>query len=211
MTVSPRLIKGGLVTLDPATGAVLRVLPMQYNPDTVTRSLTPKATGAVEGDRSEALRLIGPAVETLSLEAEIDLTDDLEHPGQVADGLHPQIAALEGLLNPTVQTLRGNESLASQGRLEIIPMQAPLTVLVWSRHRVVPVRITQLSVTEEAFDTLLNPIRARVTLSLRVLSVDDLGFEHRGGALFMTYLRNLERLSAPVRGSLGQLGVTVVS
>ena len=138
MTVSPRLIKGGLVTLDPATGAVLRVLPMQYNPDTVTRSLTPKATGAVEGDRSEALRLIGPAVETLSLEAEIDLTDDLEHPGQVADGLHPQIAALEGLLNPTVQTLRGNESLASQGRLEIIPMQAPLTVLVWSRHRVVP-------------------------------------------------------------------------
>lgn len=210
MTVSPRLLKGGLVTMNPTSGAVLRVLPMQYNPDTVTRSLTPKASGAVEGDRSEALRLTGPAVETINLEAELDLTDALEHPGEVANGLHPQLAALEGLINPTAAVLQANDLLSRQGQLEIVPMQTPLTVLVWSRQRVVPVRITQLSVTEEAFDPDLNPIRARVTLALRVLSVDDLGFDHRGGAIFVTYLRNLERLAAPVTGSLGQLGVTVV-
>lgn len=210
MTVSPRLLKGGLVTMDPGTGAVLRVLPLQYNPDTVTRSLTPKAAGTTEGDRSEALRLTGPATETLSLEAELDLTDALETGDRIASGLHPQLAALEVLLNPTAEALRTNDSLAGQGRLEIIPVQQPLTVLVWSRHRVVPVRITQLSITEEAFDVALNPIRAKVTLSLRVLTIDDLGFDHRGGAIFMTYLRNLERLASPVGGSLAQLGVTVV-
>jgi hypothetical protein len=210
MTVSPRVVKGGLVTMDPATGAVLRVLPLQYNPDAVTRSLTPKAAGTADGDRSEALRLTGPATETLSLEAELDLTDSLETGDRIASGLHPQLAALEVLLNPTSEALRTNDSLAGQGRLEIIPVQQPLTVLVWSRHRVVPVRITQLSITEEAFDVALNPIRAKVTLSLRVLTIDDLGFDHRGGAIFMTYLRNLERLASPVGGSLAQLGVTVV-
>jgi hypothetical protein len=210
MTISPRLLKGGLVTIDPTSGALLRVLALQYNPDTVTRSLTPKASGSAEGDRSEALRITGPAVETISIEAELDLTDALEHPDQVANGLHPQLATLESLVNPTAAALQANDVLSRQGQLEIIPMQSPLTVLVWSRQRVVPVRVTQLSVTEEAFDPDLNPIRARVTLALRVLSVDDLGFDQRGGALFMTYLRNLERLAAPVVGSLSQLGVTAV-
>lgn len=210
MTVSPRLIKGGLVTMDPATGAVLRVLPLQYNPDTVSRSLSPAAASTPDGDRSEALRLVGPATETVSLEAEFDLTDALETGHRIADGLHPQLAAFEVLLNPSAEALRTNDALARRGRLEIIPVQQPLTVLVWSRHRVLPVRLTQLSITEDAFDASLNPIRARVALSLRVLTIDDLGFDHRGGAIFMTYLRNLERLASPVGGTLANLGVTVV-
>jgi hypothetical protein len=74
-------------------------------------------------------------------------------------------------------------------------MQAPLALFVWSKSRIAPVRITEFSITEEAFDTALNPIRARVTLGLRVLSIDDLGFAHRGGSLFMSYLRNKEALA----------------
>jgi hypothetical protein len=92
--------------------------------------------------------------------------------------------------------------------LEVLPLEAPLTLFVWSRQRVVPVRVTDLSVTEEAFDAALNPIRAKVSISLRVLSVDDLGFDHRGGTLFMAYLRNKEALAgrvAPVE--LSTLGV----
>ena len=210
MSLAPRLVKGGLVTLDPRTGAVLKVLPLQYNPDTVTRSLTAKASGAADGDRSEALRLVGPATETMTLEAELDLTDALERGDGVADGLHPQLAALEALLQPSVEAFRRNNLRAAQGQLEIIPVQAPLTVLVWSRHRVVPVRLTQLSITEEAFDAALHPIRARVSLSLRVLTTDDLGVDHRGGAIYLAHLRNLERLAAGTGGTLGQLGVTVV-
>ena len=78
--------------------------------------------------------------------------------------------------------------MANAGTLEIIPLEQPLTLFVWSKSRVVPVRLTDFSITEEAFDPHLNPIRAKVSLGMRVLSVDDLGFEHPGGRMFMTYL-----------------------
>ena len=69
-------------------------------------------------------------------------------------------------------------------------------LIVWSRNRVAPVRVSEFSVTEEAFDPRLNPIRAKVSLSLRVLSTDDLGFAHRGGTIFISYLRAREALAA---------------
>ena len=75
-------------------------------------------------------------------------------------------------------------------------MESPLTLFVWSKQRIVPVRLTDLSITEEAFDPNLNPIRAKVSLGMRVLSVDDLGFDHKGGSLFMVYLQQKERLAA---------------
>jgi hypothetical protein len=70
------------------------------------------------------------------------------------------------------------------------------------------VRITEFSVTEEAFDAALNPIRAKVSLGLRVLSVDDLGFDHKGGGVFMSYLNAKEQLlgRAP-RAELSSLGI----
>ena len=76
--------------------------------------------------------------------------------------------------------------MANAGTLEIIPLEQPLTLFVWSKNRVVPVRLTDFSITEEAFDPNLNPIRAKVSLGMRVLNVDDLGFAHPGGRIFMT-------------------------
>jgi hypothetical protein len=70
------------------------------------------------------------------------------------------------------------------------------------------VRLTEFSVTEEAFDPDLNPIRAKVNLGLRVLTVNDLGFEDRGGNLFLDYHRQLERLAGLDRGSVDALGVS---
>ncbi|MER6187919.1 hypothetical protein [Streptomyces sp. NPDC001652] len=212
---SPRLLKGGIVQLDPHTAQVLRVIALQYNPDTVTRTLRAQAAGADGGDRSAALRLKGVAVETIRVEAELDATDRLERPGANADtvafGLHPQLAALESLVQPRAADLQTNENLAASGVLEILPAEAPLTLFVWSRQRVVPVRVTELTVTEEAFDAALNPIRARVGLGLRVLSVDDLGFGHRGGTLFMSHLRSKEALAARAgSAALSALGPQVV-
>jgi len=208
---SPRLIKGGLVLLDAETGAVLRVVPLQYNPDTLTRTLQVQATGET-GDRSEALRIKAPAVETFKLDAEIDLTDQLELPDQHRDaptlGLFPQLAALETILYPPTSRLEANNAMAQGGRLEILPVQAPLTLFIWSRNRIVPVRVTDFSVTEEAFDPTLNPVRAKVSLGMRVLSINDLGFSHRGGSLFMSYLRQKEQFAARGRGELTQLGIT---
>ena len=208
---SPRLVKGGIVVVDPTTAAVLRVITLQYNPETLTRTLQIQSSTGEGGDRSEALRLKGPAVETLKLDAEIDATDRLEtsDPVTVQSGLSPQLAALEMLLYPTVATLLANDSMASSGRLEILPMEAPLTLFVWSANRVVPVRITDFSITEEAFDAALNPVRAKISLGMRVLSVSDLGFEHKGGNLFMTYLRNKEQLAAMSQAApLSSLGIT---
>jgi hypothetical protein len=196
---SPRLVKGALVLVDPLSGAVRRTITLQYNPDSLARSLQIQGA-ATGGDRSEALRLQGPPVETIRLEAEIDATDQLENPRENPDtvtlGIHPQLAALEAIAYPSATTLVLNNVLASLGTIEIIPAEAPLTLFVWSAQRVLPVRITELSVTEEAFDPALNPIRAKVTLGMRVLTVDDLGFTHRGGSLFMAYVRAKERLVA---------------
>ena len=62
-------------------------------------------------------------------------------------------------------------------------------LFVWSANRVVPVRVTEFSITEEAFDPQLNPLRAKVSLGLRVMTTDDLGFDHRGAGVFLSYLR----------------------
>jgi hypothetical protein len=197
---SPRLAKGGIVTLDPASGRTLRVIALQYNPDTVTRTLQVQASGTEGSDKSQALRLKGTAVETVKVDLEIDATDRLEQPEQnpttVALGIHPQVAALELLVQPSSEALQANDALARSGVLEVLPVQAPLTLFVFGRSRVVPVRITDLSITEEAFDAALNPIRAKVSLGMRVLSVDDLGFDHRGGTLYMGHLRSREAMAA---------------
>jgi hypothetical protein len=209
--LSPRLLKGGLVQMDPGSGRVLRVIALQYNPDTLTRTLQVQATGDT-GDRSTALRLKGAAVETIKIEAEIDaaerLNDPASNPDVVKLGIHPELAALEELVQPRADDLQANNALAGAGVLEVLPLEAPLTLFVWSKQRVVPVRVTDLSITEEAFDVSLNPIRAKVSLSLRVLSVDDLGFQHRGGTLFMAYLRNREGLAGRAGAvELSALGV----
>ncbi|MBM4289443.1 MAG: hypothetical protein FJ135_15085 [Deltaproteobacteria bacterium] len=209
---SPRIVKGGIVLLDPETAMVQRIITLQYNPDTLSRTLQVQGVGGESGDRSQALRLKGPPVETIKLEAEIDATDQLEFPDNNADavqhGIAPQLAALETLIYPASSRLLSNNRLAQAGTLEIAPMEAPLSLFVWSRNRIVPVRLTDFSVTEEAFDPWLNPIRAKVSLGMRVLSVDDLGFSHKGGNVYLSYHQNKENLAARLKaGTFTTLGI----
>jgi hypothetical protein len=196
---SPKLIKGGIVLMDADSGAMLRIIALQYNPDTITRSLTAQSVALDSQNRSEPLRLKGPAVETFKLEAELDATDQLEFPDQnpvaVSVGLLPQLAALETIIYPSSQTILANHQLASQGTLEITSMEAPLALLVWSSNRIMPVRITELSVVEESFDPNLNPLRAKISLGLRVLSVDDFPWAHRGTGLYLAYQQQKEAMA----------------
>lgn len=207
---SPRVIKGGIVLIDPQSAAVQQVIALQYNPDTLTRRFESKSVEPGGQNRSDALRLKGPPVETISLEAELDATDQLEVSDRTAAelGLHPQLATLESLVYPTTAQLLASDALASAGMLEIAPMEAPLALFIWSRNRIVPVRVTEFSVTEEAFDPALNPIRAKVSLGLRVLSVDDLGFRHKGGSLYLAYQQQKEQLATRnATGALRTLGI----
>ena len=214
LSTSPKLIKGGLVVLDAASGTVKRTIALQYNPDSLTRSYQVQGAGGEGGsERAQPFRLKGPAVESIKLEAEIDATDALEHPEQNANtvqfGIAPQLAVLEGLVNPSTAELLALKAQSQSGTLEILPPEAPLVLFIWSASRVVPVRVTEFSVTEEAFDAALNPIRAKVSLGLRVMTTDDLGFDHRGGSIFINHLRTRETLAGKTgAASLQSLGLT---
>jgi hypothetical protein len=210
--ISPRLLKGGLVLVDPASATVQRVITLQYNPDTLSRTLQTQSVsaGSEGGTRAEALRLKGPPIETIKLDVEIDATDRMEagDTRTAQTGIQAQLAALETIVYPPADQLDASHALARGGALEIVPMQASLTLFVWSKTRILPVRITDFSITEEAFDPQLNPIRAKVSLGLRVLSVDDLGFDTRGGSLFMAYQRQKEQLARlSPSGGLSALGI----
>ena len=208
---SPKLIRSGLVLISPETGAVERIITLQYAPETLSRQLEAQSMQD-EADRSQPLRLAGPAKETISLEAAIDATDQLEFPRENAEvtesGIFPALSALETMLHPTSAQLERQNVQAAAGSFEISPAETPLALFVWSARRVVPVRLDSLQITEEFFDNNLNPIRAKVSLSLRVLSVDDLGFGHRGSGLFMAYLQSKEQLASKAfAGTLSALGV----
>lgn len=210
---SPRTLMGGFVLMDAEGKAVLRTIVFQYNPDTLSRTLTPRGAKIDAGDRLEGLRLIGPPVETIKFDIELDATDRLEKPASnpetVTNGIAPELAELEATLSPATADLISANQLAQTGTLEVLPMPSPLVLLVLGANRTMPVRITDFSIVEEAFDTQLNPIRARVSLNMRVLSIDDLAFGTKSAELFMAGATRREKLAGrkpPAVQSLGLKG-----
>ncbi|HET6940986.1 MAG TPA: hypothetical protein VFH89_02370 [Sphingomicrobium sp.] len=201
-------LNGGIVLIDPETAAAQRIIAFEINPDTVTRTFQVRGVAGEGGDRAEGLRLKGPPVETLKLEVQLDALIGSGNATIDEVGLHPQLAALELLVYPASTALAAENSKAASGTLEIAPAMGPLPLLVWGPKRIVPVRVTELSITEEEFDENLNPVRAKVSLGLRVLTVDDLGFSAKGGNLFMTHLVAREQLAgrAPA-ATFGALGI----
>lgn len=193
--ISPKLQHGSIIAIDQVSKQQTEI-KFQYNPDTLTRRLTAQ-TASGNYDRSEAFRLKGPPEETISLEIEIDATDKLETADNdtVQMGIYPRLATLELLLYPQSKVVIANETLANQGIIEIVPPEAPLTLFVWGTNRTLPVRLTSFSITEEAFDPNLNPIRARVSLDLTVLNYVDLGLPSDGGQIFMTYQKQREQMA----------------
>lgn len=185
---SPRTMKGAIVGLD-LVNPLASVIVFQYNPDTLTRSLQAQAAGGASGDRSEPMRLKGAPIETIKLDVEIDATDQLERGDATATGMgiSPQLSALEMLLYPKSLQVILNTALLAAGTIEVIPPMAVFTLFIWGPKRIVPVRLTDFSITEEAHDPSLNPIRAKVSLGLRVLSYNDLPPSHPGFGLFLAH------------------------
>jgi len=197
---APRMLRAGLVRLDPLAWTLIDVVLFQYNPDSLTRTFQPRAMSGEPGDRLEALRLTGPPHETIKFEAEIDAADQLEHPDLTqndpfaSDGLLPTLATLERLITPSAAELQEVDALFDQGTFEVAPAEAPLTVLVWGVQRVVPVLVSSLSLTEEAFDPNLRPIRVRASFECKVLSSSDLPLQHLGGSLYIAHRQTVEQL-----------------
>lgn len=196
---SPRTLKGSFVEMNSEGRQVLRTVTFQYNPDSISRTVTPRMAKAEGGDRLEGLRLVGPPSETMKLELAIDATDRLERPGDnpetVANGIAAELAALEMMVTPGSADLEAANRLATTGTIEVLPLPSPMLLLVLGSNRTLPVRITDFSIVEEAFDVNLNPIRARVSIGLRLLSIDDLAYGSKGAELFMVALKRREQLA----------------
>jgi hypothetical protein len=206
---SPRLLKGAIVGID-LFDPLPSVILFQYNPQELTRKLqarTKQQSG--EGAKAEAFRLAGPPEETISLKVEIDAADALERGDATATraGIYPQLSALEMLLYPQSASILANAALALLGTIEVVPPEAPMTLFIWGVNRVLPVRLTGFSITEEAYDANLNPIRASVSLDLQVLSYADLQITHPGYHLFLAHQTVKEAMARiGSAGSLGSIG-----
>jgi Contractile injection system tube protein len=193
----PNILKGALVTID-ATKPTPQVVPFYYNPSSLRRSLQPQQVGGEENDRSEAIRFTGAPVQTITVEVEIDVTDQLESGDSAAMsyGALPQLSSLELLVYPSLSQISQNQSQLASGVMEVSPLTAPRTLFVWGAKRVLPVRINSYEITEEIFDAQLNPIRATLTLAMRVLNYSDLDSSNEEYHEFMTYQQNLVVLAS---------------
>lgn len=203
---SPRTLSGAIVAVDPLS-PLSRIVVFQYNPDQVTRTLRPRGAPAEQQvGPADAHRVWGAPIETVTMTVEIDGTDQLEtgDPVTAATGIAPQLAALEMLLYPSSALVIANSAMLLAGTIEILPPEGPLTVLVWGPGRAVPVRLESLTITEQAFDVALFPIRASVELSVQVLSYNDLPPTDPGYALFLAH-QVLKESMATVAGVTGAL------
>lgn len=194
-TRSPRLIKGALVAFRPPV-PVPTVIPFQFNPESMSRTL--EARGAEAEGGQETFRLAGAPKESIKVDCVFDATDELEKgdAATVENGLHPRLAALEMLIYPGTATVIANSILLALGTVEILPAKGPFTVFIWGRQRILPVKLAGVTVTEEAFDPNLNPIRAKVGLDMKVLSYSDLESAHPGYAMFLSHQIMKETMAA---------------
>jgi hypothetical protein len=210
----PRVFKGALVSISP-TNPSPHVISFQYNPATLKRSLKPLMVGGEAGDRSQSVRITGAPTETYSVEIEIDATDDLEAGDAVAtsSGIQPQLAVLELLIYPELSRVMENAALASAGTIEIAPITAPRVLFVWGQRRVLPVQLSSFSISEEEFDSSLNPIRATVSLEMRVLTYSDLSESNADYHQYLAYQQSLVSVANSAGGSTRDAltGVMIVS
>jgi hypothetical protein len=188
-------------------------VPFQYNPNTLRRSLKPNEVGTAEGDRSTAVRYTGAATEMISVEVHLDAIDALNlSDNSVATyyGIHPLLAALELFLYPSTTQIQGYETSAAAGSLDLVPPLAPQQVFVWGPNRVLPVRLASLAVTEEFFDSNLNPIAASVALEMRVLTYSDVFSSNPAYAMWMTHQQHMETMAGWVQSALHRRDLTRV-
>jgi hypothetical protein len=210
----PRVFKGALVSIG-STDPNPQVISFQYNPATLKRSLKPLMVGGEAGDRSQSVRITGAPTETYSVEIEIDAADDLERADPVATslGIQPQLALLELLIYPALSRVTENATLLAAGTIEIAPMTAPRVLFVWGQRRVLPVQLSTYTISEEEFDANLNPIRATVSLEMRVLTYSDLSASNADYHQYLAYQQSLVSIANSAgAGSRGALtGVMIVS
>jgi len=213
--VRPAALQRGALRVyaDHEAGAPSSTIVFQYNPENLRRTLALRAPTpdpkAAKGAKQDVFAAAGPPVETINLTVELDAADQPAEPGQQRTGeeyggLSPVLARLELLLYPATAQVKEREQQAKQGTAHAKPLKIPMVLLVFGRWRTVPVIITSFSISEEHFDTRLNPIHARVELGFRVLTDMELSPTSEGLKAFKAYHSSKETLAADAGGGMAQ-------
>jgi len=179
---SPKLQKGALVQIvQDVVGVVPNVIAFQYNPEKLSSTLTPWNPFEVDqtqrGAQAPTVQPFDPKL-TFTLDLELDATDGLEAGDAVAveAGVADRLAALkkltlptQGLIGDLIQSARALAGGADQAARR---PTVPVVLFVWGAGRILPVRVTSFSVEETLFSPGLDPIQAKVSLGLEVLTPD---------------------------------------
>jgi len=216
----PKVQKGALVVYPSQTpgSQASRIIIFQFNPDQMRRALAHRAPPAPAGQantgtaKEDALRVAGPPIETITISVDLNAADQLESPDDnvtvAENGLHPVLATLEMLMYPPTQSAQELQQQASQGQSQVQLLALPLVLFVWGKSRVVPVKLTSFSVSEDAFDSRLNPISAKVDLSMQVLTYMEFPQSSVGLDAFMSYQQQKENLAASSDSNQDTSGIT---
>lgn len=190
---SPKLQKGALVKLsEDFLGPIPNIIVFQYNPETMTRSLTPSSASEEQGGRWGQPTTAEPfdPKENFDLALELDAADELEFPDEnpvtVISGVSARISAMEMLLYPAGDNILGQLPIPNPfAGISAVPRgSVPIVLFVWGQGRILPVRLTSFQVEEQAFSPSLYPIRAVVTVGLQVLTEQT--FESLGRELTLS-------------------------
>jgi len=191
-TMARSTVRGGFV-ITPSGGSA-QSLSFQFNPASLRRRLEPRLSGGEPQSSAGPILYTGAPVETIDLEIELDAGDQETSASSAASttGIQSQLAALEVILYPSTQQVNQKQALLQAGTLEIGPYLAPTVIFTWGAQRLIPVKVTSCQITEEAFDSQLVPIRARIAVTLQVLSYSDIPPSDPAYHFFMTYQANKE-------------------
>ena len=226
------LLRGALIEYgSDFLGPLPNIVVFQFNPEQLARSFTiPERPGARTPRRRRSLDLDqapAPPTESFTVTAHFSAADDLGRGGALSAvprvfGIGPQLAALEKMVFPTniIGGLLGG-SIDSVGDLvgaartdasRPIPRErVPKILLIWGLSRVLPVEIQSLSITEQKFDFLLNPVQAEVQIGLAIKSYarnatgDKLG---KGALVYTTTVKEVQAALNLVKAA--ELAIDVV-
>ena len=205
LTSSPKLIKGGLVVLAPGGGAVRNTIALQYNPDTLTRSYQVQGVGGDGGgERAQPFRLKGPAIEI----DQARRRDRRHRPARISR----QQRQRRGLRHRAADrgcsrrwSIRASTSCSpSRRRRQTARWRSCRPRRRWccsSGARTASCRCASPSSRSPRRRSIRRSIRSapRSASACACMSTDDLGFTHKGGTMFLSYLRAREALAAQGR------------
>ena len=181
------LLRGALIEYGSGLiGPIPNIVIFQFNPETLTRSLTipPRPQGASARETTQAGEI---TLETISFKAQFSAADMLKDNNVLARafGIGPQLCALEKMAHPSseIAGLIGAaldaigsaiSGPSSDPPTQPIPREPyPKLLFIWGLTRVMPVTLTSLRINELLYDQILNPIQADVDIELSVNQVDN--------------------------------------